>query len=374
MGRFLLGVVFALAIWFGYRTWFTTAENDDAVASPGAVATGGAFLDGAGPASGSPELRRGAGAGGGAPSPAVAEAAAGGAAAAQPATFERFGSTALERVRRAGSIGELLELLGPDNRFLHTDEGRQATRVAIQRIDALAPDEAGAAATRLFELCATGDIERAELDVHAVVDEVRDLVRAVARRTVFDPARLDGAKAYRVRPNDTLIGIAARHRRELQIPLEFGTLRIVNRITNPQALHPDQQIKIPMQPIHTVVWKRSFLVAVYFGDVIGATYWCAHGRPEADTPETRFVVGKKVEEPDWHTPGRVIPYGHPDNPLGTHFVEFRHESYTSYGIHGTWDPDSIGTRASAGCVRLSNSDIAEFAELVPSGTTVDIRR
>ncbi len=42
------------------------------------------------------------------------------------------------------------------------------------------------------------------------------------------------------------------------------------------------------------------------------------------------------------------------------------------GIHGTNDPDAIGSQASAGCVRLANGDIAHLVEFLPLGTPVQI--
>jgi len=43
-----------------------------------------------------------------------------------------------------------------------------------------------------------------------------------------------------------------------------------------------------------------------------------------------------------------------------------------YGIHGTWEPETIGKAASAGCIRLLNSEIEELFNLVPLGTEVTI--
>lgn len=43
-----------------------------------------------------------------------------------------------------------------------------------------------------------------------------------------------------------------------------------------------------------------------------------------------------------------------------------------YGIHGTNKPYSIGTRASAGCVRMFNRDVEELYPWVPIGTSVRI--
>jgi lipoprotein-anchoring transpeptidase ErfK/SrfK len=42
------------------------------------------------------------------------------------------------------------------------------------------------------------------------------------------------------------------------------------------------------------------------------------------------------------------------------------------GLHGTDDVDSIGRDASHGCIRLSNADITELAQILPLGTPITI--
>jgi len=44
----------------------------------------------------------------------------------------------------------------------------------------------------------------------------------------------------------------------------------------------------------------------------------------------------------------------------------------SYGIHGTNRPSSIGRMASAGCIRMHNSDVEELYDIVPYKTKVYI--
>ncbi|HQF21171.1 MAG TPA: L,D-transpeptidase family protein [Kiritimatiellia bacterium] len=88
------------------------------------------------------------------------------------------------------------------------------------------------------------------------------------------------------------------------------------------------------------------------------------------TPTGVFKIVDKIEHPPWHKPGsKVIPYGSPDNQLGTHWLAF---DQPGYGMHGTWEPDSIGKQSSAGCVRLLNSDIEELYTILPKGTLVTI--
>ena len=45
---------------------------------------------------------------------------------------------------------------------------------------------------------------------------------------------------------------------------------------------------------------------------------------------------------------------------------------TYYRIHGTHEPETIGTSFSSGCVRLTNEHVAELYEMVPVGTQVFI--
>lgn len=71
--------------------------------------------------------------------------------------------------------------------------------------------------------------------------------------------------------------------------------------------------------------------------------------------------------PDWYRKGlEPIPPG-PDNPVGTRWLGL---GFKGYGIHGTNQPWTIGTAASAGCIRMYNHDVEELAERVGVGTPV----
>jgi hypothetical protein len=64
----------------------------------------------------------------------------------------------------------------------------------------------------------------------------------------------------------------------------------------------------------------------------------------------------------------VVPPG-PKNPLGTHAMRLGARSYL---IHGTNNPNSIGKRASSGCMRMRPETIKELFKIVPVGTPVRI--
>jgi lipoprotein-anchoring transpeptidase ErfK/SrfK len=88
------------------------------------------------------------------------------------------------------------------------------------------------------------------------------------------------------------------------------------------------------------------------------------------TPVGEFKITTRIESPPWYrTDGKTIPFGDPQNILGTHWLGL---NVSGYGIHGTWETNSIGKQVSAGCIRLLNSDVAELYTILPVGTVVTI--
>ena len=55
----------------------------------------------------------------------------------------------------------------------------------------------------------------------------------------------------------------------------------------------------------------------------------------------------------------------PNNPVGVVWIDL---SKPHYGIHGTPEPSTIGRRQSHGCIRLTNWDAAELAQMIAPGT------
>jgi len=59
--------------------------------------------------------------------------------------------------------------------------------------------------------------------------------------------------------------------------------------------------------------------------------------------------------------------GGPGNPLGARAM---YRGGTIYRIHGTNAPQTIGTRVSSGCIRLTNEDVTDLYSRVNVGTKV----
>jgi lipoprotein-anchoring transpeptidase ErfK/SrfK len=88
------------------------------------------------------------------------------------------------------------------------------------------------------------------------------------------------------------------------------------------------------------------------------------------------TVERKAEWPDWTPPPEMIarsPYlprfmaGGVTNPLGARAMYL---GGTFYRIHGTNAPSTIGSRATAGCIRMVNEDVIDLYNRVHVGSKV----
>lgn len=70
--------------------------------------------------------------------------------------------------------------------------------------------------------------------------------------------------------------------------------------------------------------------------------------------------------PDPKKAKAVLPPG-PNNPAGAAWIGLSKEHY---GIHGTPDPGHIRHDQSAGCIRMTNWDVAELSHMVRRGTPI----
>lgn len=109
-----------------------------------------------------------------------------------------------------------------------------------------------------------------------------------------------------------------------------------------------------------------------------ALYPATIGSDDTPSPEGEYQVVRVVKNPTYHydpvknfQQGKnkrrlVLPRG-PNNPVGTVWIEL---SKPTFGIHGTPEPSKISKASSHGCVRLTNWDAEELAQIVRPGTTV----
>lgn len=108
---------------------------------------------------------------------------------------------------------------------------------------------------------------------------------------------------------------------------------------------------------------------------------CADYATNFFTPEGRFRLTKFVANPAYGAlkPGdRSFAGGEPGNPLGTRWIGFVAldggcDSGNIYAVHGTHEPERIGTWASDGCIRMQTLEAEElFARLRGQEALIEI--
>ena len=144
---------------------------------------------------------------------------------------------------------------------------------------------------------------------------------------------------------------------------------------------PTKWISIDQTNFKLEVFRRELdeteFVPLYGLDV-------AVGLEEYPTPNGKFVMLRKAKYPDWLPPDRewvgpelrdpntgkplVVDGRDPGNPIRGAFLDLG----DGIGIHGTSNLASIGTRASHGCIRVTEEQALELYRRIPVGTVVEI--
>lgn len=209
----------------------------------------------------------------------------------------------------------------------------------------------------------------------AVRDEVKRQLTKLSETWLFSKQVHPGdtlTEVYKVQPGDVLAIFAKKHK----VPHE--AIEKINGITNPERLQAGQTLKVIHGPFSAVVSKKAFTLDLYLQGVFVKQYRVGLGRIEHETPSGKWIAarGGKMIKPTWTDPdtGRVYQGTDPDYPLGSRWialdgVEGAAKGRTGFAIHGTKDPETIGTRASRGCIRLFNGDVVEVYDLLEPGVS-----
>lgn len=115
------------------------------------------------------------------------------------------------------------------------------------------------------------------------------------------------------------------------------------------TIYSNKQIKIYLSERRLYFFNQQTQTRVYP---------VAIGKPATPTPTGTYRIINKVVNPGGILGTRWMGLDIPNGP---------------YGIHGTFQPDSIGKAVSNGCIRLYNNDIEELFSFVKVGTTVIIQ-
>jgi lipoprotein-anchoring transpeptidase ErfK/SrfK len=207
---------------------------------------------------------------------------------------------------------------------------------------------------------------------------VRSMLSDVNQTIVFSPKVFAAdplAGSYLVKQGDSLAKIALAHGTTWEL------LARINRL-DPRRLRYGTSIKVIHGPLFAAVHKKTYTMDIYLGAMPGETgsmfvmsFPVGLGKDDS-TPTGLWDIAAhaKLQHPTYYPPegGTPIEADDPANPLGGYWigltgVDGEAIGRTSYGIHGTIDPDSIGHQASEGCIRLRAADIALVFDLLVEG-------
>ena len=140
-------------------------------------------------------------------------------------------------------------------------------------------------------------------------------------------------------------------------------------------IHAGDNLRIPTDVPNMLVDLDARIAIYRHGSEAVLAWPVGIGREGHPTPIGSFEIGLKQFEPAWHREGHEpLAYGHPDNLLGSRWMGWYQDGgKTSFGFHGTNDPDGVGGEVSAGCIRMHNADAEELFELLPLHSRVVVQ-
>jgi LysM repeat protein len=208
---------------------------------------------------------------------------------------------------------------------------------------------------------------------------VKQEMSKLADEWLFGPAAFAGdplCGTYTVKSGDVLEVIGRRHK------VPYQMLMQINNIPRPRSLGAGRAIKVIHGPFRAKVYRSTFTLDLYLQDTYVRSFKVGLGVPATPTPTGLWRVkdGGKLIQPPWYdkVTNRTYKASDPDYPLGSRWialdgVDGDARGQTGYAIHGTKDPDQIGTAGSRGCIRMYNGDaILVYDLLVPLYSKVEV--
>jgi lipoprotein-anchoring transpeptidase ErfK/SrfK len=193
-------------------------------------------------------------------------------------------------------------------------------------------------------------------------DKALDLLGEIDTKILLTPAPADGKTDYTIAAGDSLGKLAQK----------FGTtVDLIKKSNNlsRDLIRVGDRLRIYQGHFAVTVNKTTNELRLTDNGKFFKRYRVGTGE-YSKTPVGEFKITTRIANPPWwRADGQTIPFGDAANILGTRWLGL---NVPGYGIHGTWDTNSIGKQATAGCIRLLNDDIEELYTILPVGTTVVI--
>ena len=204
------------------------------------------------------------------------------------------------------------------------------------------------------------------------------LIDDIDKRLMNSSAPAAEKKFYRVVKGDSLAKIASRNYTSIGALIRCNESLRRDDGRDP-IIRPSQTLSYIQGNWSIKVSKQQYLLILYLDGEVYRVWQVGIGK-ENRTPAGNFLITEKLVDPAWTPPGKYIPSGDPENVLGTRWLKLTPTNGTDpslegYGIHGTTEPETVGTSCSAGCVRLRNEDVEELYDFIPApgGSTPPVR-
>ena len=191
----------------------------------------------------------------------------------------------------------------------------------------------------------------------ATEDKLAQRLSYLNEKLIFDPTMpVSGAIFHRVEPGEYISNIARKYGLGT-----WSSIVDINKV-DPKNLKVGMTLKVMPGRLFILVDKKNFTLSWYLDGKFIKRYKCATGAEGSETPAGHYEVFKMDVEPNWTDPntGKVYKYGEEGHAIGSRWLAIRGGSKNGLGIHGTIDPQSIGKKASNGCIRLLNKDVEEL--------------
>lgn len=215
-------------------------------------------------------------------------------------------------------------------------------------------------------------LEMIQGNLPANVDQqAKELIGDINIKLALSTRRMPEKKEYTVQSGDSFWKIS----RTLNNTIEY--LQRANGLA-PDALRPGDRLVYMTGEFSIDVDLSEFTLTLLHDGVFFKQYKVGVGREER-TPPGQYTIGPKIMNPDWDRRKQglgIIPYGDPRNQLGVCWMTLEPAGPglpRDLGIHGTSNPETVGTNASAGCVRMRNNEVMELYAFILPGVQVNIR-
>lgn len=185
--------------------------------------------------------------------------------------------------------------------------------------------------------------------------------------------------------NESLITIGQRNNVGLNAMVSANPgIGETSRLPNGAPIVVPTKFLLPQLPRKGIIVNLSEMRLYYFpeGSDKVMTYPIGIGKLGKTIPIAAASITRKVVNPTWTPPESIREFNReqgielptkmgpgPDNPLGPYAIYL---SLPTYLIHSTIFPESIGRRASFGCIRMNETDIKQFFPIVERGIHVTI--